>query len=39
MAAYLIVMRSESIQDADAMAEYQRRTREIHPQKAQNGRE
>jgi len=31
MAAYLIVMRSESIQDADAMAEYQRRTREIHP--------
>lgn len=31
MAAYLIVMRSEPIQNADAMAEYQRRTREIRP--------
>lgn len=28
MPAYLIVMREEPIRDADAMAEYQRRTRE-----------
>ncbi|HEX7858239.1 MAG TPA: DUF1330 domain-containing protein [Sphingobium sp.] len=31
MPAYLIVMRNEPIRDADAMAEYQRKTRETRP--------
>lgn len=31
MPAYLIVMRTEPLRDAEAMAEYQRRTREKRP--------